>query len=167
MANAIVHPVRTSAISRSTVAAALRQARTACANNSRWLAAVNRAALNLEACRWAFGGEVLVIESATTPGLRYTVSATSCSCKAAAKGTPCWHRAARRLLVLAATLGDDPTPTPAAPALALVPVAEPGPPAQCPMCGETIESRQVYIGGKGYCFVDVCSGDGSHYSKLS
>ena len=36
---------------------------------------------------------------------------------------------------------------------------------RCPQCGATLEPRQYYAGGRGYQFVDVCSGDASHYSK--
>lgn len=92
-------------ISRSAVAAALRLARTACANDDRWLAALNRAALNLEACAWAWDGEILVIHSATADK-RYTVDTSGCGCQASAHGHPCWHRAAYRLLVRAAEIGD-------------------------------------------------------------
>ncbi len=61
-------------ISRQTVAAALHTARVECAQYSAWLNAVNRAALNLEACPWAFDGDTLRIASATTKGTRYTVT---------------------------------------------------------------------------------------------
>ncbi len=36
---------------------------------------------------------------------------------------------------------------------------------RCPQCGATLEARQAYAGGRGYIFVEVCSGDASHYSK--
>ena len=36
---------------------------------------------------------------------------------------------------------------------------------RCPQCGAALESRQAYVGGRGYCYFEVCSGDGSHYSK--
>ncbi len=39
--------------------------------------------------------------------------------------------------------------------------------ATCPMCGTTIEGRQYYVGGRGYVYFDVCSGDGSHYSNAA
>ena len=91
-------------VSRAAVGHALREARIACAHSIRWTNALNRAALDLEACRWAFDGETLVIASATTQGTRYTVSPDGCGCKAHQDGRPCWHRAARRLLVKAAEL---------------------------------------------------------------
>ena len=92
------------AVSRRTVAAALRQARIEAAEHHAWIAAINRAALNLEACPWAFDGEVLRIASATTPSARYTVTIEGCECKAGLAGRPCWHRAAWRLLRKAAEL---------------------------------------------------------------
>ena len=36
---------------------------------------------------------------------------------------------------------------------------------RCPQCGAALESRQAYVGGRGYCYVEVCSGDGTHYSR--
>ena len=36
---------------------------------------------------------------------------------------------------------------------------------RCPQCGATLEPRQYYAGGRGYRFVEVCSGDASHYSE--
>ena len=100
MANATV----AQSISRQTVAAALAAARTEAAEHRLWITAINRAALNLEACPWAFDGDTLRIASATTKGTRYTVSPEGCECKAAQDGRPCWHRAAWRLLRKAAEL---------------------------------------------------------------
>ena len=37
--------------------------------------------------------------------------------------------------------------------------------AGCPVCGAALEGRQSYIGGRGYCYFDVCSGDGSHFAR--
>ncbi len=100
MANATV----AQSISRQTVAAALAAARTEAAEHRLWITAINRAALNLEACPWAFDGETLRIASATTRGTRYTVTPDGCECKAAQDGRPCWHRAAWRLLRKAAEM---------------------------------------------------------------
>src|SRR3954454_12131137 len=100
MANATV----AQSISRVTVAAALQAARTEAAEHHAWINAINRAALNLEACGWAFDGDVLQIASATTPAVRYTVDHTGCMCKAGQAGRPCWHRAAWRLLRKAAEM---------------------------------------------------------------
>ncbi len=100
MANASI----AQSVNRQTVAAALAAARTEAAEHRAWINAINRAALNLEACPWAFDGEVLRIASASTRGARYTVGVDGCECKAAQDGRPCWHRAAWRLLRKAAEL---------------------------------------------------------------
>ena len=92
------------AVNRQSVALALRDARAKCAASHRWLNAVNRAALNLESCRWSFDGDTLRIESATSSGTFYTVTVATCPCKAGQKGEPCWHRASCRLLVKAAEM---------------------------------------------------------------
>lgn len=100
MANASI----AQAVNRQSVALALRDARTRCAASQRWLNALNRAALNLEACKWSFDGESLRIESATNSGKFYTVTVESCPCQAGQQGEPCWHRAGCRLLVKAAEM---------------------------------------------------------------
>ena len=64
MANSMI----AQAVNRQTVALALRDARAKCAASHRWLNAVNRAALNLESCRWSFDGDTLRVESATNSG---------------------------------------------------------------------------------------------------
>jgi len=86
------------AVNRSTVARAVVAARTACASYPHWLNAVNRAALELEAVRWYFNGDVLKMESSTSAGTWYTVDSYGCTCRAGSAGKPCKHRAARRLL---------------------------------------------------------------------
>ena len=95
-------------VNRQSVGAALQQARKECGQHLRWLNALNRAALNLEACPWQFDGDVLVIASASDGSNRYIVTAEGCECKAAQAGRPCWHRASRRLLVKAAELAAPP-----------------------------------------------------------
>jgi hypothetical protein len=100
MANGIV----AAAVNRQSVALALTAARTEAAEHKAWINAINRAAMNLEACRWQFDGEVLRIESATKSNSYYLVSADGCPCQAGGKGKPCWHRAARRLLCKAAEM---------------------------------------------------------------
>ena len=141
-------------VDRAAVGQALRDARIACAHSMRWLNAVNRAALDLEACRWAFDGDELRMESASGSGEWYTVDAHGCTCKAGQAGKPCKHRAAHRLLVKAAELA-----APDPPAAPLVQV--------CPMCDQEIVVRQYHIGGRGYQFFEVCAGDGSHYAKAA
>jgi len=100
MANASI----AQAVNRQTVALALRDARTKCAASRRWLNAVNRAALNLEAVRWQFDGDTLRVESATNSGDFYTVTVEVCPCNAGKAGKPCWHKAAWRLLCKAAEM---------------------------------------------------------------
>ena len=100
MANASV----TAAVNRQTVIAAIKQARIEAAEHAAWVRAINNAAVDLEVSTWAFDGEVLRISSATTPGVRYTVTAAGCECRAGQQGKPCRHRAAHRLLCKAAEL---------------------------------------------------------------
>lgn len=92
---------------RKSVAAAVRQARIDAAQSPRWITAINRAAVYMESCSWQWNGETLLVSSATDTSLRYTVDASGCDCKAGVKGTPCWHRAARRLLCKAAEMAQD------------------------------------------------------------
>ena len=33
----------------------------------------------------------------------------------------------------------------------------------CPHCGAQLVSYQAYVGGRGYRFFEVCSGDRAHY----
>ena len=142
----MVNPSIAQLVNRTSTALALAQARSECMSDRRWLNAVNRAALNLEACPWQFDGETLVIQSATSDN-RYTVTKDGCECKAFLDGWPCWHRAGRRLLIKAAEIARRP----------LVEL--------CPMCNAPIEGRQYYVGGRGYVYFDVCSGDGEHFSR--
>jgi hypothetical protein len=100
MANATI----AQAVNRQTVALALRDARAKCSASQRWLNAVNRAALNLESCRWSFDGDTLRVESATESNSFYTVTVEVCPCSAGKAGKPCWHRAGCRLLCKAAEM---------------------------------------------------------------
>ncbi len=95
-------------ITRQHVGQALRQMRLDCQYNGAELNAVNRAALNLEACTWQYDGEALVIESATTMFKRYHVQHNGCDCKAGTAGRPCWHLAAFRLMQRAAEIALQP-----------------------------------------------------------
>ena len=79
---------------------------------------------------------------------RYTVTQRSCECKAFADGLPCWHRAARRLLIKAAELATQ---------------LHAG--ATCCQCGAPLKGRQYYVGGKGSVYVDVCSGTCAHRTR--
>ncbi len=100
MANAIL----AQSISRQHVGNALRRMRHECRYNAAEITAINKAALNLEACTWQYDGEALVIESATTMHQRYHVQPTGCDCKAGSNGRPCWHMAAFTLILRAAEL---------------------------------------------------------------
>ena len=100
MANASI----AQAVNRQTVTLALRDARAKCGASNRWLNALNRAALNLEAVRWQFDGDTLRVESATNSGDFYTVTVEVCPCSAGKAGKPCWHRAGCRLLCKAAEM---------------------------------------------------------------
>ena len=93
-------------VDRAAVGHALRDARIACAHSTRWLNALNRAALELEACLWLFNGDELKIESASGSGEWYTVDEAGCNCRAGSVGKPCKHRAAWRLLTKAAHIED-------------------------------------------------------------
>ena len=107
MANAIV----AQSVSRTTVALALRVARSEAAQHQAWLNAVNKASLYLSTGDWQFDGEILSIASATSDGTRYHCTAHTCECKAFKAGRPCWHRASARLLEKAAELAAQPVPT--------------------------------------------------------
>jgi hypothetical protein len=76
--------------------------RNECRYESSELNAINRAALNLEACTWQYDGELLVIESASTQFKRYHVAYNGCDCKAGSTGRACWHMAAYKLIQRAA-----------------------------------------------------------------
>ncbi len=97
----------TAAVNRQTVAATLGEARIQAAEHQQWINAINQVAVELEASRWVFDGEVLRVASRTSNG-RYTVDSHGCECKAAQAGRPCWHRAAWRLLCKVAEM----VPTP-------------------------------------------------------
>ncbi len=133
-----------SLVNREAMGRALAIARRECAEEKRWLNAVNRAALNLEACMWQFDGDIFIVKSATED-IHYTVTQDGCECKAFQKGLACWHRAARRLLIKAAELANIPPPRDA-----------------CPMCGTLIEAKPYTINGRSYVYWEVCDGDGQH-----
>ncbi len=106
MSNAIL----AQSISRQTVGAALRQMRHECRQDRAMLNAVNKAALNLEACAWQWDGVTLSIESATEVGtITHRLSEREhCTCKAGQKGRVCWAYAALQLLIIAGQLAARP-----------------------------------------------------------
>jgi len=142
----VANPSIAQAVNRTSVGKALAQAREECQHDRAWRNALNRAALNLEACHWCFDGETLEIHSASNDQT-YIVTAEGCQCKAFEKGLPCWHRAARRLLLKAAEFGTQS-------------LAE-----TCPMCGSSIVGTQYAVEGRGYIYFDVCTGDGQHHTR--
>ena len=87
---------------RAAFDAAVKRAERDCASYQRWSRAVEKAAANLRdpKCQWQLDPctNELRITSATNRTKRYTVTAGQCSCPA---DSICWHRAARRLLILA------------------------------------------------------------------
>lgn len=91
-------------ITRQHVGQALRAMRMSAQYDRSELNAVNRAALNLEACTWIYEGSTLVIESATKLGQRWHVQHNGCTCQAGRRGIPCWHLAALRILQRASEL---------------------------------------------------------------
>jgi hypothetical protein len=105
---AVVEPaaVNVANISRQTVAAVLVEARRKVADNRRWATALAKASTELEASAWYLTTSgALVINSRSTAGKRYRVTAQGCECPAAQKGNPCcWHKAARKLLINAAAV---------------------------------------------------------------
>lgn len=135
-------------VSRESVGKAIALAREECAADKRWLNAINRAALNLEACQWQFDGIVFIVKSATED-IHYNVTPDGCECKAFLSGKPCWHRAARRLLLKAAELAMLPVPRDA-----------------CPMCGKLVEAVAYCINGRNYMYFEICSGDGLHKTEV-
>ena len=86
-------------ITREHVGKALQIMRQNVRHNAPLLNALNRAALNVEACAWTWSpdGDVVIV-SATNGHTRYHVTATTCDCKAARASRPCWHRQAYALL---------------------------------------------------------------------
>lgn len=87
-------------IDRAKVGSVVAAARAKVANDTRWLNAINKAYQELETNQWVFNGRVLVVASRTS-AKKYRVTANDCQCQAHAKGRPCWHRAAHRILTRA------------------------------------------------------------------
>lgn len=87
--------------SRQDAAKALRQLRQTLPDFSPEKNAVNKAAMNLEACIWQFDGITLVIESASVGRRTYHATADTCNCPAGNAARGCWHRAAIAVLLRA------------------------------------------------------------------
>ena len=83
----------------TTLAAVVDKARTDAAEHPRWLAAIDRAVVELLQNPWIERGELHGVIIASPSGNLYSANGT-CQCRAHAYGNPCWHRAAARLVRL-------------------------------------------------------------------
>lgn len=93
-----------------------------------------------------------VRDTGTGSGKIYLTSLTSCCCPDHTyRGSICKHIQAARAEHAALT----------AYAADWDALAQPA----CPMCGSPLEERSYYVGGRGYVFVEVCSGDASHSNR--
>ncbi len=92
----------------TTFAAVVDKARTDAAEHPRWLAAIDRAVVELVQNPWIERGELHGVMIASPSGNLYSANGT-CQCRAHAYGNPCWHRAAARLV----RLHDEYAPAPA------------------------------------------------------
>ncbi len=89
-------------ITSQNIAAAMDCIRRECQYTPAELDTLSIAVRNLETCVWEYDGELLVIESATTPFKRYHVAYDGCDCAAGLSERPCWHMSAFRLVQRAA-----------------------------------------------------------------
>ncbi len=103
MSNAIL----AASVNRTTVGHALRIMRREYAHNATALNALNKASVELSMTIWSFDGDTLVIESRTSIGHKYTVTASGCDASCKARGSH-WHVAAYELLTRAGTLAAQP-----------------------------------------------------------
>ena len=120
-------------------------------NDKAWQGAIARALVNLASGQFSFDGQQVLLHSASSDTI-YRISTTepmTCTCKGRGRGYKCWHIVAARLIVRAAEHYQERQR------------------ALCPMCGAAIEGRQYYVGGRGYTYFEVCSGDGSHYARAA
>jgi hypothetical protein len=99
-------------------------------------------------------GKWLVRDTATGSGRWHLATPTSCDCYDASSGHQCKHQRAcqAEAIALASYAADWDCA-----------VAQQQP--RCPMCGCPIEARSYYVGGHGYQYVSVCSGDSSHSNR--
>ena len=92
-------PTPTPVITREAIAQVVAAARTK-AIDTRWLNALNKAYAELLLDRWQWNGTALMVASRTS-SRRYNATERTCECTAYAKGSPCWHRAAARIVATA------------------------------------------------------------------
>lgn len=99
-------------------------------------------------------GQWLVRDTATGSGKVHRTSRTGCDCYDAQRGHRCKHQlavVAEEQALAAYATGWDRQASAARPC--------------CPMCGCAIEPRAYYVGGRGYVYVEVCSGDATHSNR--
>lgn len=92
---------------RAAFDAAVERAERDCADRPRWLRAVKKAAdyLPQDWCHWQLDPHTLeLLITSSDHVTRYTVRAGYCPCAA---DSICWHRAARRLLILAGEIAKE------------------------------------------------------------
>lgn len=92
-------------VTRAALDAVIEAAATYNPRDKRWANALASAAKRLRTIHWQFDGSRLLIHSARPEtGHKYVVQPGMCDerCDAARRGQPCWHRAARKLVALAA-----------------------------------------------------------------
>ena len=103
MANANV----AQSINRQNVGHALRLLRREYAYNASALRALNTAEIELSLAPWQFDGDTLIIESRTSIGHRYMVTASGCDASCKARGSH-WHQQAYELLTRAGKMAAQP-----------------------------------------------------------
>lgn len=104
-------------------------------DRDRWYNAITKAVGQLmDGVRYEVAGDELIFPSRTRSGVSHRVNGT-CSCEAAERGDPCWHRAARRMIALIEDVERDTLVTP------------PPAPPQCARCGTAMFER----GGRQIC----------------
>ena len=92
----------------TTLAAVVDKARTDAAEHPRWLAAIDRAVVELLQNPWIERGELHGLVIGSPSGNCYAANGV-CQCQAYTFNRPCWHRAAARLV----RLHDEYAPAPA------------------------------------------------------
>lgn len=81
-------------------------------------------------------GLFVVVDKASGSGMAHLASVDFCDCPDhTVRGSVCKHQLSVRMLLNITS---------------------------CPNCNSPIESRQFYVGGKGYQYFDICSGNGEH-----
>ena len=109
-----------------------------------------------------------VRDTLTGSGQWHTATARSCDCYDARRGT-CKHQIAVRRETAAleayAARWDAASSQIAKMALTSAEFPQIAQRPSCPMCGAALETRQYYVGGRGWQFVEVCANDVTHSSQ--